>query len=146
MPFSTQPVAELSHSMASNTFSGQFAVKDKDLLSSENSKQVLQGIIRGPEHLVYKSSVADGSLETEAQLPGTLWTASENGTVYSVAVGATGEISPSSVKELLYAGPGRVLGLAVDGNGGLYLCNSVQVCAVHRCCATFVLSIAQTLT
>ena len=127
MPYSTNPVAELSQSMGSNTFSEQFAVKATDLLSSHNSRQVLQGIVHGPEHLVFKSSVADGSLGAEVQLPGTLRTASVNGTAYSVDVSATGEILPSSLKELVYAGPGRVLGLAVDSSGGLYLCNSLQV-------------------
>lgn len=134
MPFSTKPILDLEHSVASNTFTGQFAVNAKDILSSSNSRFVLQGLVEGPEHLVYKSSASDGSLGSEGQLPGTLWTASVNGTAYSVEVSESGKILPSSLKELVYTGPGRALGLAVDGNGGLYLCNAVNVWTVTTMC------------
>lgn len=122
---------ELGHSIASNTFSGVFAVNPEDELTSDNSKVVLQDVIHGPEHLVYQSSAFDGNVGSEAQFPGKLWTASVNGTAYSMDVSASGEIVPSSLKELVYTGPGRVLGLALDSKGGLYLCNTVQVSFHH---------------
>jgi hypothetical protein len=127
VPFSTSPVLELQHAIGSNTFSGPFTVQPEDVLSSANSKVVLQGVIHGPEHLIYKPSTLDSTLDGEAKLPGTLLTASVNGTIYSMTVSETGEILPGTVQEIIYVGPGRVLGIAVDSVGGLYMCNTVQV-------------------
>jgi hypothetical protein len=127
VPFSTNAVVDLAHPVKSNSFTGIFTVSPENLLSRANSKKVLQDLIPGPEHLAFKSSASDGTLDSETRLPGTMFTASVNGTAYSVKVNEIGEIVPNSVKELVYTGPGRVLGLAIDSSGGFYLCNSVQV-------------------
>lgn len=97
-------------------------------ISASNTQLVLQGILDGPEHVAIRQDEAAPSQQGEWQL----WTATKNGTVYSVPfVGL--EVQAHRVQEQVYAGPGRVLGFAWhtqgDQHGGrarLYLCNSLQ--------------------
>lgn len=110
-------------------YTGQYAITVP--LSAENTERLLVDVIDGPEHLVYRSAaVSSGepqTTENEGQLPGDLWISSANGTIYKVAVSADATLKTDTLEEVIFAGPGRVLGFAFDRAGGLYLCNSLQV-------------------
>lgn len=90
-------------------------------MTASNTKRILPGVINGPEHVLERpgSRSADGSSWD-------LWTAAKNGSVYSMRIDGA-DVVAGSVKEEVYAGPGRVLGFTWDGSGGVYLCNAVQV-------------------
>eukprot|EP00892_Ulva_mutabilis_P010737 jgi/Ulvmu1/8035/UM004_0272.1 len=127
VPHATNPVGPFTPLPAVN-YSGDYTVTIP--LTEANTARLLTGVITGPEHLVYRSAaVAAGEAQTllnEAQLPGHMWISSANGTVFRVAVSPDAALGVDTVEEVVYAGPGRVLGFAFDGTGGLYMCNSLQ--------------------
>jgi hypothetical protein len=127
VPWSTLAIASLDEPLATSTFDDRFKVTQ--FLTPTNTYLKLQDLIAGPEHVEYipHNPAQHGSLSDEVQLPGTLWTASVNGTVYSVRLSATGEIEEGHLREEVYAGPGRVLGFSHGPDGSMYLCNALQV-------------------
>lgn len=129
VPHAANPVGPFEP-LPAVTYAGEYAVTVP--LSAANTARLLVDVIEGPEHLVYRSAaVSNGaapSLRNEGQLPGHLWISSANGTVFRVAVAADATLRVDTVEEVVFAGPGRVLGFAFDQAGGLYLCNSLQVC------------------
>ena len=112
-------------------FSGSFNVSYE--ITASNTDIILQGVLDGPEHLALCQDEPEPKQGSHWQL----WTATKNGTVYSVPF-VGNQVQPEKVQEHLYAGPGRVLGVAwhtQDGKSSdktrLYICNSLQVCI---CC------------
>lgn len=112
-------------------YTGQYTITVP--LTLKNTERLLVDAIHGPEHLVYRSAaVSNGEPQTvanEGQLPGHMWISSTNGTIFRVAVSPDASLRSDTLEEVVFAGPGRVLGFAFDREGGMYLCNSLQVCS-----------------
>jgi hypothetical protein len=120
MPGTTVPMATLSTDdvLAPSPFSGKFAITHP--MNATNTETFLDGVIAGPEHVAWGPQSAEDGKTRE------LWTAAENGTVYSMLF-ADGKVVQGSVKERVRTGPGRALGFAWDADGGMYLCHSTKV-------------------
>ena len=121
MPHSVFPVAALQPEdiLKPSPFADKYAITHP--MSRNNTSLLLRGVIDGPEHVLAGPGAQDGELVSWS-----LWTSSKNGTIYSTQWNGKNMVD-GSLREEIYAGPGRVLGFAWDGQGGAYFCNSVQV-------------------
>lgn len=128
MPHAANPVGPFEP-LPAVTYSGPYNITIP--LAAANTDRLLVDVIAGPEHLVYRSAAITAgevpTLANEGQLPGQLWISSANGTIYQVALAADAGLKEETLQEVVFAGPGRVLGFAFDRTGGLYLCNALQV-------------------
>jgi hypothetical protein len=116
VPHALAPVAPLTAEdvLKPEPWAGKYRVTHP--MTVNNTQQVLQGVIDGPEHVLWNDK-ATGAKQ--------LWTSSKNGTLYSVRF-HDGVPDASTLTEQVYAGPGRVLGFAWDTADGVYICNALQ--------------------
>jgi hypothetical protein len=97
------------------SFDGPYSLTHS--ISPNNTQRLLVGVVEGPEHIEVTTDPL-GSIR--------LWTAAENGSVYSMEVSGS-SIKADTVREEVYVGPGRPLGFAWDHAHGMYICDSLQV-------------------
>jgi hypothetical protein len=110
-------------------FEGDFAVTQ--LITMNNTQRKLQGLIHAPEHI----ALHPGTAHCPGRNPSAgkqhcfwwLYLSSSNGTMYQAAIHPDGNLDDGSLKEVVYAGPGPILGFDFAEDGSLYICNALQV-------------------
>lgn len=117
--FGIEPI-DIEHVPSPSPFNGRFDITHA--MTPNNTRKVLHGHLKGPEHI----AVAPVGFAHPAEVAARVWTAVENGTLYSVQL-EKGDVRPETLAEELYIGPGRPLGFTWDADGGMYICNSLQV-------------------
>jgi hypothetical protein len=109
-------------------FHGEYAINIR--MTPENTHRRLRGLVQAPEHI----ALHPGTPQCPGRNPSAgkshcfwwLYLSSSNGTVYRASIHPDGNLDDGSLKEIVYAGPGPILGFDF-ADDGIYICNALQV-------------------